>query len=168
MDGPRETFRVNPAHQLRHPVLGCALRNNPDALLFVTQGGTTNPRAVGVRYDGALGRWTIFNENNTAMPANAKFNVRVATPGDASFVHNTNAFNVLFNWTYLDHPLLNNQPDAQFFITHNANPSNGAVGPSVTSPLAASWDAASGKWTVVTQDLGGMPWGASFNILVRP
>jgi len=60
---------------------------NPNAILIVTPnwnpGGTggvgvDNDHVTGVYYAGT--KWTIFNQDNVAMPVNAAFNVLVVTP----------------------------------------------------------------------------------------
>lgn len=54
-----------------------ATNGNPDAIVIVTQlwTGVYNPHPVGVFYTG--GKWTIFNEDEAAMPVGAQFNVLV-------------------------------------------------------------------------------------------
>ncbi len=49
--------------------------NAPDAFVFVTQYWTSvyNPHPVGVWYSNA--KWTVYNEDRAAMPANSKFNI---------------------------------------------------------------------------------------------
>jgi hypothetical protein len=57
-----------------------AINRDPNALLEVTQvfGATeTYNTSVGVWYDSALSKWTIFNEDSSAMPKGAMFNVLV-------------------------------------------------------------------------------------------
>ncbi|HET7436332.1 MAG TPA: hypothetical protein VFN10_16600 [Thermoanaerobaculia bacterium] len=53
--------------------------NDPNALLFVTQrySNVYNNSPIGVFYNPTRFRWEIFNENNTAIPTNAQFNVLV-------------------------------------------------------------------------------------------
>ncbi|GAB3506261.1 DUF7452 domain-containing protein [Emticicia fontis] len=55
---------------------------DPDCLLFVTQrmissGPTYNNSPIGVFYNSVRQKWEIFNQNNTVIPTNAKFNVLV-------------------------------------------------------------------------------------------
>jgi hypothetical protein len=60
-----------------------ALTNgNPNAIVFVTPnwnpggvGGTYDNHPIGVFYDG--NKWAIFNQDLTAIPVNAAFNVYV-------------------------------------------------------------------------------------------
>ena len=63
------------------------INGNPDAVLSVTQnwnprgvGGTYNDHPVGVWYDATAKRWAIFNQDRSAMPEGAAFNVVVAAP----------------------------------------------------------------------------------------
>jgi sortase A len=58
------------------------VNGDPEADLFVTQdwnpgggSGTYNDHYVGVEYEQARERWTIFNRDGAAMPQNASFNV---------------------------------------------------------------------------------------------
>ena len=54
---------------------------NPAAHIIVTQNwsvnGVYNDKAVGVWYNGT--QWAIFNQDESAMPERAAFNVRVIT-----------------------------------------------------------------------------------------
>jgi hypothetical protein len=55
------------------------LNNNPNSRLILTQAdgrlGPYNNQAIGLYYTGT--RWAIFNQNLTAMPIGAQFNVLV-------------------------------------------------------------------------------------------
>lgn len=56
---------------------------NPSALLFVTQNwgtGVSNKHTIGVFYSTYYGKWAIYNEDLTAVPSGASFNVMV-NPG---------------------------------------------------------------------------------------
>lgn len=74
-----EATAANSASDLTE-ISNSAINRDPDALLEVTQvyGATdTDNTSVGVWYDSALSKWTIFNEDNSAMPNGAMFNVLV-------------------------------------------------------------------------------------------
>ena len=67
--------------RLDHP----QLNGNPNALIQLTQHWTAvyNDKEIGVYYDGT--RWAIFNQDLSAMPLNAKFNVLISnTSTDAT------------------------------------------------------------------------------------
>jgi hypothetical protein len=78
-------------------------------------GGTYNDHPVGVRYDANLRQWVIFNEDGEAMPEGAAFNVTVLPLGEPTFVQRATPANVTENWTYVDDPLVNGDPDAIIF-----------------------------------------------------
>ena len=55
-----------------------ALNGNPNALVYVTQvlsGVVYNDSPIGVYYNTQRHRWTIFNQDYTAIPSNAQFHV---------------------------------------------------------------------------------------------
>ena len=95
---------------------------NPDAALSVTQnwnpggvGGTYNDHPVGVRYDAEVRQWVIFNEDGAEVPEGAAFNVTVFPLGEPTFVQRATSENITENWTYIDDPLVNGDPNAIFF-----------------------------------------------------
>lgn len=58
------------------------INGDPNCMIFVTQlknynNGVYNNSPVGVSYISGPGKWIIFNENNSIMPADAKFNILV-------------------------------------------------------------------------------------------
>ena len=95
---------------------------NPDVAPSVAQnwnpggfGGTYNDHPVGVRYDAEVKQWVIFNEDGARMPEGAAFNVTVLPLGEPAFVQRATPANVTENWTYVDDPLVNGDPDAIIF-----------------------------------------------------
>ena len=96
----------------------------PDVPPSVTQnwnpggeGGTYNDHPVGVRYGAEARQWVVFNEDGEAMPEGAAFNVTVFPLGEPAFVHRATPANVTENWTYVDDPRVNGDPDAILFAT---------------------------------------------------
>jgi hypothetical protein len=94
----------------------------PDVPPSVTQnwnpggeGGTYNDHPVGVRYGAEARQWVVFNEDGEAMPEGAAFNVTVLPLGEPAFVHRATPANVTENWTYVDDPRVNGDPDAILF-----------------------------------------------------
>jgi hypothetical protein len=85
--------------EIDHPLLN----DRPDARVFVTQAwnlalgqGTANPRAVAPRYDvdfSGQGRWSIFNQDFTAMAIGLTFHVMVTDRTAPSFIHLTHEDN---------------------------------------------------------------------------
>ncbi|HEY4722646.1 MAG TPA: hypothetical protein VII92_12410, partial [Anaerolineae bacterium] len=73
---------INAVNQtiITHPLTD----GDPDAILIVTPaynyalaGGSNNPHAVGVFFNGSLNKWVVYNIDNAAMPVGAQFNVLV-------------------------------------------------------------------------------------------
>lgn len=154
---------------LDHPLLN----DNPGAIFFVTQnmnaGGwlaqVFNLHEIGVLYDGVQSRWAIFNQDGTDMPVGSDYNVLIPDAADGVFVHTATEGDTLSNWTYIDHPRTNNNPNALIFITQNWNP--GGVGSTTNDhPVGVYYESRVQQWAIFNQDGAPMPVTASFNILV--
>jgi hypothetical protein len=146
---------------------------NPNAILFVTQnwnpggmGITYNDYPIGVWYYHGEQKWAIFNQDETStMPIDAAFNVFIATTDSATFVHTATVGNIVGHYTFIDHPLTNDNPNAIVFVTQNWNP--GGVGDTYNDhPIGVWYSSASQKWAIFNQDSASMPDGAAFNVLI--
>ena len=100
------------------------------------------------------------------MAEGTTFDVRVwEEPGGDVFVHRATSEDIEGNETYVDHPSLNGNPDAVFSLTPNWNPGGGA-GTYVNAPVATRYDAVEENRAILREDLGPMPEGAAFNMVV--
>jgi hypothetical protein len=107
-----ETYLDDPLTDADHDAPPSVAQNwNPGGVV----GGTYNDHPVGVRYDADVKQWVIFNEDGEAMPEGAAFNVTVLPLGEPTFVQRATPANVTENWTYVDDPLVNGDPDAIIF-----------------------------------------------------
>lgn len=145
---------------------------NPDAILLAERvsgpgGNAAANRPTGVWYDANRGgRWAVFNQDLAPMAEGTTFDVRVwEEPGGDVFVHRATSEDIEGNETYVDHPSLNGNPDAVFSLTPNWNPGGGA-GTYVNAPVATRYDAGEEKWAILREDLGPMPEGSAFNMVV--
>jgi hypothetical protein len=136
----------------------------PNAKILVTPADTTNSRPIGVWYNGT--KWGIFNQDSANMPTGTFFNVFVIPETYAGgFVHQATAANISGNYTVIDHPLINGNPNAIVFVTQNWNPGN--VGGTYNNHNIGIWYSSSQqKWAIFNQDLAAMPVNAAFNVLV--
>jgi hypothetical protein len=149
--------------------------NNPNAIVLVTQNwnpgggsGKYNKQPIGVWYSSSAQKWSIFNQDNTSsMPIGADFNVLIPAAGAVAFVHTATAANITGNWTTIDHPLTNNNPNAIVLVTQNWNP-GGAGGTYNNHPIGVWYRGSVGKWAIFNQDKTSMPVGADFNVLIPP
>jgi len=151
-----------------HPLLN----GDDSAIFFVTQNwnpqnlsGTYNAKAIGVWYDDIIGKWGIFNQDSSAMPEEAAFNVHIPVVDSTRFVHEATASNTSVQYTLIDNPITNNNPNATLFVTQNWNPA-GEAGVYNNHEVGIWYDTIQQKWSVFNQDLAALPEGASFNILV--
>jgi hypothetical protein len=147
------------------------LNGNPSASFLVTQdwnpgggGGVYNNHAIGAWYDSALSKWTIYNEDRTALPASASFNVVTTTGVSDAFTQVATSSNTSGDSTYTnDSPwnLLNNNPAGLAFVTHIY----GSSGPYMTDPTAVWYNSYTGRWGVFDSTYANMPVGNSFFVL---
>lgn len=139
-----------------------SLNGDPAANLFVTQNwnppgspGIYNNANIGVWYFSSL--WTIFNQNRNPIPQGASFNVFYYNGSDA-FVHTADSSNIIAHVTYIDHPELNNNQDAIFFITPRWE------GVYNDSPIGVFYETPQSKWAIFNQNFTIMPQDAKFNV----
>ncbi|MCS6773530.1 MAG: membrane dipeptidase, partial [Thermoflexales bacterium] len=154
-----ETLRANQTI-LDHP----SLNGRSDLLLFVTadygSAGPYHEKPVGVWYDGS--RWTIFNQDQTPMQPNVRFNVLAIRPSEANnaFMHVARPENTSGHITYLDHPQLNGNPNARLLVTPNW------IGTYNNNSIGVWYDGGAGRWSVFNQNFAPMLPNAAFNVLI--
>ena len=141
---------------------------DPNAIVLVSDqeaaGTSSYEHNIGVWYEPGARKWAIFNQDRTAVPSGATFEVEVPPTG-ATFVHRAGVLNTANNYTYLDDELTNDEPDAVLSVTQNWNPGGGR-GVYNDHPVGVVYDAKLKKWAVFNRDGAPMPKGASFNIAV--
>ena len=127
-------------------------------------GDATYDHNIGVWYEGGARQWAIFNQDETAVPAGATFEV-VVPPASQSFVHQAVPGNTISNSTYLDNPLTNGESNAGLSVTQNWNPGGGR-GVYNDHPIGVVYDQDVQEWVIYNQDDALMPNGAAFNVAV--
>jgi hypothetical protein len=138
---------------LDHPFLN----SNPDALLIVGPRDFNHTTGVTVAYDAPA--WRI-SANGPPIPPDAHFWV-MAFDSESGFRHTTNAGNTSAHLTTLDHPRLNNNPNACPIVTREIS----STGVPVPFPFGIWYDALSGHWKIFYQDVTNtMPLDASFSV----
>jgi len=154
-----------------------ASNNHPNAVVIVTPNlsagvkGVVDTHAVGIWYDGIASQWAIFNEDGTAIPHGAAFNVYAAPtasqPGSlqsAAITFTVTAANRKGNWADIDNPITNNT--ANVFL--NVTPSwSGSPLAYDTHPVGVRYDATANEWAVFNEgSMEAIPVGTTFNILI--
>ncbi len=154
-----------------------ASNNHPNAVVIVTPNqsagvkGVIDTHAVGVWYDAMASKWAIFNEDGTAIPHGAAFNV-YAVPAasqpkglqSVAITFTVTTANSKGNWADIDN--INTNNTANVFL--NVTPSwSGSPLAFDTHPVGVWYDGAASKWAVFNE--GGMdaiPVGTTFNLLI--
>jgi hypothetical protein len=82
------------------------------------------------------------------------------------FIHTATVANTISNYTIIDNPLTNNNPNAIVLVTPNWNP-NGIGGTYNNQPIGVFYSIRDSKWAIFNQDyLTNMPVDAAFNVLI--
>lgn len=160
---------VGPATLIDYP----ALNGKPAALAFVTANrtppapatGAAGDHALGLVYDSTAGRWTVVNQDSTAMSVGTALNVQAIITPTAVFQHTVPANNV-DSFTMFVNPLSNDKPNALVFVTFNGSLGGGPA-PANPHPLAVFYDPVLAQWGVFNQDGRSLPGSAGFNVMVR-
>lgn len=137
------------------------INKDPGAFIFALHnwnpygvGTSTLDKKLGVFYDSNL--WGVFNQDASAMPENLYFNLAVAPKTDSAFLHSTTASNITANYTTIDNPLLNGNPNAKILVQpiYISSYNNVNVG---------LWYNGS-KWTIFNENNAAMTAGKDFNV----
>lgn len=143
------------------------LTGNPLAIIVAIPLGDTeriNPHPIGAWYYS--GKWNIFNTDHAVMPAGMKYKVQFfSAPGPNHFLHVITKQNLGDEGSYLDHPALNNNPNAQLKILQNHAPDNRAYNLNKFDAKAA-YNFASRKWYIA--NVNGRPLypNTAYNIVI--
>lgn len=106
---------------------------NADAIVIVSfspssdrknVGAASYEHNIGVWYEPVARQWAIFNQDRAPVPAGTTFEV-VVPQGSVKFLHQADVLNTAGNYTFIDYPLTNGQPDAVLSVTQNWNPGEG-------------------------------------------
>ena len=140
---------------------------NPDAMLGVqtywNPNETTNNHTYGVEYDGDS--WFIYNEGLTGIPPGAAFFVLINGLGVQNARHLSNDTNENENGTMIDHPLLNNNPNAVFIISHVYGVDG--ANQDINAQLGVYYNLNVEKWVIFREDLILIPTNAAFNLFIH-
>lgn len=148
--------------RLDHP----SLNGFPSQALQVTvvANPTPYPHHVGVWYDVGTERWTVFNEDQAAMPIGATFAVCIQDCGLFQFTgstgyayHTTFASNTEFNRTYRSDSARSRW---NFLASHSF------VSTRIDSSLGVYWEGAEPAQAIFREDEEDMPLGEDFRIAV--
>src|SRR5215213_6786334 len=78
---------------------------------------------------------------------------------DAVFIHHATRENITEHWTYIDHPLVNDNPDAILYVMPNYNPHGEKHAPHEPHPIGVWYDQNRGRWAIYNVDQAPMAAG---------
>jgi len=156
---------ANPVYSIiNHP----DLNGNPNARIVLTTyfnpNGLRNDHPYAVWYNGTTDRWNIFPEDLVNLPLDTAFFIGIPDGNVAVATHRADAGNISGNYTVIDHPLLNNDPNAVFVYTHNWGISGGS-GNVVLNEVTGVWYTGS-NWAIYTEAQTAMPEDAEFDLMI--
>ncbi len=145
------------------------LNNNPSANIILTTyynpNSVRNDHNYGVWYDDVDGRWNIYTESGADIPLDSAFFIGIGGGLGISVKHQANAGNISSNWTNIDHPLLNGNPDATFTFTHNWGTSGTSANVIVDHVLGAWYTGT--NWAIYIEDgTTAFPENAEFDLFI--
>jgi hypothetical protein len=145
------------------------LNGNPSARVLLTTyfnpNGLRNDHTYSVWYNATTDRWNIFPEDLSNLPLDTAFFMGVPDGSNTAVAtHVADAGNIAGNYTIIDHPLLNGDPDAVFVYTHNWGVSGGS-GNVVNDHVTGVWYTGS-NWSIYNEDLSAMPEDAEFELMI--
>lgn len=143
------------------------LNGFPNALPFMSNyynpNNVYNTLNTGFWYDGS--NWNIYTEGGADIPLDAAFFIAVNGENVQTMKHIATVANSTSNWTNLDHPLLNGNPDAIFVFDHNWGTSGDPENVIVDNVLGA-WYTGS-NWAIYSEDgTTPIPENAAFNVMI--
>lgn len=124
-----------------------------------------NDHNYGYYYDVALDKRGIYNEAATSIPEDAAFRILRFSSGSSSVAeHEATAGNTSNNYTIIDDPLLNGNPNATFVAIHYWG-SLGAGSNVVIDAVLGLWYTGT-HWSIYTEDISAMPEGLAFDLII--
>ena len=138
-----------------------------NAVLGKTQSGSgvlglaTASNGAGVwAYGSGITGTALQIQNGAIKVVNA--GIGTSTP---VFIHRATPGNINSNYTVIDHPMTNGDPNAILIITPNWNP-GGVGGTYNANPFGVYYNNASQRWAIFNQNLATMIIDQAFNVLV--
>lgn len=137
------------------------------AAIHLSKGEVFEPQ-IGVTYDYDNNRHQVFTENQEEF-LELTTNVMVIFDGQegvTAYRHISRAENTNHYLTYLDHPLLNNKPNARLVITHYKLNHESPYYQYYDKPITAYYSYVQNKWAISSEDYSPIPLDLIFNVFV--
>lgn len=144
-----------------------AVNENPDVVIIATpyceEFCQQYFSPIGVHFDGT--HWSLFREDLRPIDEYQKFSIVVKKNILPNvFIHEVTPENTFQNLSILDHPLLNEQPEAILFVTHRREVDD----PFNNASIIIYYSKTLRKWCLVNSDQKPLVANHKFNILINP
>ncbi len=108
------------------------------------------------------------DETATNLPTSLKEpsqpTIKGQVPADRVFVHVASSDNITENWTAIDHPWTNGNPEAIVLVTPSWRPRGVHKGTYNAHPIGVWFEPNRQRWAIFNQDRAPMPEGVVFNV----
>lgn len=152
-----------------HPLMN-NMNSGPWAVMchYFNPNGVYNNQNFGFYYDVAKDKRGMYDENgNPAIEEGTAFKVLISGEGVNSFSHRSTAENSSSNWTRIDDPLLNGNPNATFVFAHYWGAQGASTEVDIDAVTSAYYDGS--HWAIYNEDTSiPMPENVFFDIIVAP
>jgi hypothetical protein len=124
--------------------------------------GISGGGGIGVQGEAGTGGAGVLakSDQGTALLVEGSIGVRGSRP--AAFVHTTTSGNITANFSQIDNPLTNGDPNAILIVTLLSVDGERLL----TTPFGVWYARGPNRWTIFRADGEAMPQGVSFNVLV--
>ncbi|MEZ4874676.1 MAG: T9SS type A sorting domain-containing protein [Flavobacteriaceae bacterium] len=147
---------------LNHP----DLNGNPEAQVVVSTyynpNSSRNDFTYGTWYDGSF--WNLYTEDASPIQFDDAFMVAVNGIVAQNYRHAATAATISGNYTIIDHPLLNGNPDAKLVFLHNWGES-GQPSNVIVNEVLGVWYTGT-NWSIYTEDGSGFPVNSEYDLII--
>ena len=124
-----------------------------------------NRKKYGMFYDEINLDRVIYTENFSAIPLNSAFFVVIEGENVQSIRHEATPQNIIDNRTVIDHPHLNNNPNAVIIMTHNWGIAGDASNVIINKVMGVQY--VDNQWAIFIEDQTPMPEDAKFDVIMN-
>lgn len=147
---------------LNHP----DINGNPKANVVVTTyynpNSSRNDVTYGTWYDGAF--WNLFTEDASPIEFGDAFMVAIGGGVSQAYRHVASAATISGNYTIIDHPVLNGNPDAKLVFMHNWGES-GQPSNVIVDKILGAWYTGT-NWSIYTEDGSNFPENSEYDLFI--
>lgn len=109
----------------------------------------------------------LYDEGLTSVPHGAAFKILInGGIGSERLQHISEASNIISNWTIIDSPFLNGNPNATFVMSHYWGVGGPLTQVYLNKTLSVWYDGS--NWAIYTEDKSNFPENVAFDIIIAP